>query len=451
MANPWKHPKTGVHYLRVRVPKDLQKHVGSELIKRSLRTKDVNEAKRLHSEAATELLQRWNMFRKGVQSLTDRQATAIAGELYRSALEVGPYRNFMQGMYTAVRLQEIEIALGEMDQLPRKDLYQRVGTREQALERIIGPLVSDYLSEKGLLLDESSHDRVLMAVGYAIRQAAYQTLRECEGNWQPDPDANRFPALELPTTKEEQTKAEELPFEEAWKVASVGYATATCKRWRPILESLIESAKKSNIRTITEYDVEAWVDGVLAAGDVSRRSFVRNNLTAVKTFFGKLKAKKKIAVNPTVDVKIHLSKGDKGRDMRGFRNEEAFKILEASFAEAPAKLSKHYAHARRWVPWLCAYTGARVNEITQARACDIRSLEGYWCILITPEAGTQKTCSKRDVPIHKDLIDQGFLDFVRTKKGNEPLFALRSTPGKTAPSHPCVDRSGSALAVSQNL
>lgn len=434
MANPWKHPKTGVYYIRVRVPKDLLVHVGSKLIKRSLHTKNRDEAKLLYSEAETALLQRWKTLREGVQSLSDRQATAVAGELYRRSLEVGPYRHIMLGLHTSTRLMQIEIALGEMDQFPRPELFPREGTREEALERIIGGLVSQYLSENGLLLDQFSRDRVLVAVGYAIRQAAYHTLREVEGDWRPDPDADRFPALELPSAKEEQSKAAELSFEDAWKGTSAGYARATRKRWRPILEGLMESAKKSNLRAITTDDVEAWAEGVLAAGGVSRRSFSRNNLAAVKTFFGKLKDGKKIAVNPTVGVKISLSKRDKGRAMRGFYDDEAFKILEATTAAPPAKLSKHYARARRWVPWLCAYTGARVNEITQTRACDVQFVETYWCIHITPEAGTQKTCSKRLVPLHDHIIEQGFLEFARAKKGSEPLFALRSTPGKTAPS-----------------
>lgn len=75
-----------------------------------------------------------------------------------------------------------------------------------------------------------------------------------------------------------------------------------------------------------------------------------------------------------------------------------------------------------------------MNEITQARARDVGKSEGYWCITITPEAGTQKTCTKREVPLHEHLIEQGFVEFVGTKEGDEPLFALRSTPGKTAPS-----------------
>ncbi len=45
MASPWKHPKTGVYYLRKRVPADLIGSVGKREIKRSLGTKDPAEAR----------------------------------------------------------------------------------------------------------------------------------------------------------------------------------------------------------------------------------------------------------------------------------------------------------------------------------------------------------------------------------------------------------------------
>ena len=79
------------------------------------------------------------------------------------------------------------------------------------------------------------------------------------------------------------------------------------------------------------------------------------------------------------------------------------------------------ASARRWVPWLCAYTGARVGEITQLRAEDVFQQDGVDAIRITPDAGTVKTRSTRVVPLHEHLLAQGFLNFSRTKdKG--PLF-----------------------------
>src|ERR1700730_276574 len=108
--------------------------------------------------------------------------------------------------------------------------------------------------------------------------------------------------------------------------------------------------------------------------------------------------------------------------MRGFRPKEAEKILSATLAPFSDLMTPENRAARRWVPWLCAYTGARVNEMTQLRAKDVQNLNGIWCIHITPEAGDVKTSEKRLVPLHPHLIEQGFLDFAQRKKGAQPLF-----------------------------
>lgn len=77
--------------------------------------------------------------------------------------------------------------------------------------------------------------------------------------------------------------------------------------------------------------------------------------------------------------------------------------------------------ARRWVPWLCAYTGARVNEITQLRREDVQEIDGVWTIRITPEAGRQKTLEARTVPLHEHLVEQGFIAAIADKPRG-PLF-----------------------------
>lgn len=84
---------------------------------------------------------------------------------------------------------------------------------------------------------------------------------------------------------------------------------------------------------------------------------------------------------------------------------------------------------RRWVPWIGAYTGARVSEICQLRREDIVQIEGIWCLKVMPEAGSVKTSgSERIIPIHPALEANGILDFVqRTKAG--PIFS-RLTPDK---------------------
>ena len=98
---------------------------------------------------------------------------------------------------------------------------------------------------------------------------------------------------------------------------------------------------------------------------------------------------------------------------------------------ATTRMARHNAMARRWVPWLCAYTGSRPGEVTQLRAQDVQRENGLWVIRITPEAGAVKGRRARVVPIHEHLIEQGFIKFAEAQ-GNGPLFydagGRRTTP-----------------------
>lgn len=77
---------------------------------------------------------------------------------------------------------------------------------------------------------------------------------------------------------------------------------------------------------------------------------------------------------------------------------------------------------RRWVPWLCTFTGASVVEITQLRKEDMRWESGTMVKRISPDAGTVKTSQYRDVPVHPQLIRMGFDTFVQQATG--PLFYI---------------------------
>jgi hypothetical protein len=52
MSRPWKHPNSGVYWLRKGVPEDLRALVGKREEKRSLGTRDPIEAKRKHSDTS---------------------------------------------------------------------------------------------------------------------------------------------------------------------------------------------------------------------------------------------------------------------------------------------------------------------------------------------------------------------------------------------------------------
>jgi integrase len=75
--------------------------------------------------------------------------------------------------------------------------------------------------------------------------------------------------------------------------------------------------------------------------------------------------------------------------------------------------------ARKWICWLAAYTGARRGEIIQLRKQDVKidSKTKRHYLLITSDAGALKTENAfRRVPIHKALIDEGFLSYVESQE-----------------------------------
>jgi hypothetical protein len=70
----WKHPSSGVFWLRKRLPEDLRKLIGKRKEKCSLHTRDPIEAKRRHAKALAEIEARWANLRSGPKALTEREA-----------------------------------------------------------------------------------------------------------------------------------------------------------------------------------------------------------------------------------------------------------------------------------------------------------------------------------------------------------------------------------------
>src|SRR5262249_9486264 len=145
---------------------------------------------------------------------------------------------------------------------------------------------------------------------------------------------------------------------------------------------------------------------------------------------------------------LTVSKRPKLRDTQAFTPEERSKILSAALAVKA--FHKREDAARRWVPWLCAYTGARVGEIAQLRRADVIQRGGIHALKITPEAGTVKNAQARVVPLHEHLIWQGFLRFVE-EHGDGPLFYKPRPRTTAAETEPLKRKKAPAAQVRQRL
>ena len=114
--------------------------------------------------------------------------------------------------------------------------------------------------------------------------------------------------------------------------------------------------------------------------------------------------------------KIKIEDSDKRKEykieqLNTFFNSRWYKEdLEHNLKEEPHKI---------WIPLILLFTGARTNEIAQLYVEHIKEKEGIHLFKIKDEQEDQSTKNKssnREVPIHKTLIDLGFLKYVEYQK-----------------------------------
>lgn len=103
---------------------------------------------------------------------------------------------------------------------------------------------------------------------------------------------------------------------------------------------------------------------------------------------------------------------------------EQVKALLAECDKLP--LSNHKKLDLYWFTKLMLWTGARPEELAQLVPENIVEIMGIPCVQINDALPHQKIktpSAERDVPIHKALIEGGFLDFVKARKGQRLVFA----------------------------
>jgi integrase len=276
---------------------------------------------------------------------------------------------------------------------------------------------AQFLVSQGLTLSHNASDLFLDCVAVEFPEAMKLLERRASNDYTQDRRLERFPKFE-PTKTAIASDATPLKLFEHWVTARKP-APASVDRWRPVFLDLEKYFPERSANSITADEAQAWADALVNA---ERSPNTVNDVwcNAAHTVFAWAVKTKKISSNPFKGVKVTSQRKIHTREGKHFTDEEIAIILSHSAAvrykgEGPIETAK------RWVPWLCAYTGARGGEITQLRGADVIQREGHWAIYITPEAGTTKTRKPRTVPLHEHLLEQGFLAFVR-ENDKGPLF-----------------------------
>lgn len=106
---------------------------------------------------------------------------------------------------------------------------------------------------------------------------------------------------------------------------------------------------------------------------------------------------------------------------KGYSDEQARTILAATFRGVRKNVSLPYRRAIFWAPWICAYTGLRVGEVTLLQGSSVLMDGTTPYLIIRPEDGGTKGGNAWTTGIHQHLIDLGLLDMLRAV-GEGPAF-----------------------------
>jgi integrase len=344
MPRPFKKPETGVYYYRRIVPDDLKATIGKSEVRRSLKTKDPKTAARRFTEVAREVEKEWADARRGPPAF--------------------------QHLHPQDLLEDALAMEGILDERAASEDWEPTSKALKAAIR----------------------SRTGASVALEVAEAVY--LRGTTPATVATPEVSLTGILD------------------GWwaEAKATGRKPSTHESYRNTVAGLVAFLGHDSAKLVTPEDIVRFKDHRLASINprtgrtISGKTVKDSDLAGLKTLFGWAVSNRKLTANPATGITIKLGKPQKLRG-KGLTEEEAKAILQAALKVTGERRTDA---ARRWVPWLAAYTGARVGELAQLRKQDVTRDGEHWTIRLTPEAGTIKTNEARTVVLHPHLVELGF-------------------------------------------
>jgi integrase len=284
-----------------------------------------------------------------------------------------------------------------------------------------------FLREQAISLTPDATVLFIDAVSDSYLDALNRLEDLSRGSYAPDGTLAAFPQYEEIASRC-PPGATALGLFTAW-AKSVQPASSTFDRWVSIF-----NAANSHFPDVVELDfvsAKAWMAG-LVNEKRSAHTVATVWRTALKTVFAWGVNEQLIRSNPFPEIKISTPRRNIERETKAFTADEAKTILTAALQCDDTKSFDE--RVRRWVPWVCAYSGARAGEITQLRGIDIQKRGSEFFARLSPSAGKIKTRKARTIPLHEHLVTQGFITFAERANGAALFYDVERKRGSSAAS-----------------
>ena len=462
----------GVYQFRRKVPKHLIPTIGKVDWKRSLSTRDPDIAMRRARAVSEECAQVFAIaqgIHDGSVRLDASDVQQLAARWFRGELS----RLEATGEYWHWLVEADDDALDSRSGEPIGryfSAYQSVDSVAD-LSRHISPFVDAMLEAHKLppvAVGTSLHAQLVEAFWSHLCDLSTLCLARMESSGRYVAAPVIAPVAALSFERAEIAKVEGRSVMAVWeaykkdRMAGQGAATATTLNdYRGIVQHFVELFGDIPISNFTnelaqEYrlmlartpvskgqgirGIDALKQIALAdAQDLPRISpaTTKKRLRAISSVLSFAKDMGWIQANPIVDAGVSkrvardITKTGGSRRRKDYSRDEIKTILSSPVFVADWKPPlTDLGQALYWMPLLAAYTGARQNELAQLYVRDVRQAPGgvYYLSILNDDADdgdgrrVKTVSSRRDVPLHTDLLALGFGTYVESLPSVGQLF-----------------------------
>lgn len=483
MADPFKHPDTGIYYIRRKVPRELREALGREY-KRSLGTRDLATAKGAFALAWATSDQVFALARANATGIATpisvQDAQQIASRWFREEQSRMERDGSFESMLATGPGWEFDPPDGAAVGGPMFVTLQEGADNEDDIDpgEDWGVVVDPHIRKSLRALNQpmpapgASLSRLRSAFAEHLHRLSDWALQRQEGTYVP-PGQGLTPILplQLEAAKPENSKSMKLGalFESyaAEKMLNDGDNRATRRTvgaFRSTVERFIEIVGDVELPAIDRAAVARFRasiaklpsrgDGIrglstpelIARAEAERlplisEATIRNQLRALSAVLSHGVRMQLLTENPVIaggagraSARAATRRSAATRRRKDYTRDELRAIFSSAvFTASDWKLPRaDFGKAWNWIPLLLLYTGARREELAQLRSSDVRrSEDGIWYldILATSdsedgERGVKTDASRRLIPLHSDLIARGLLEYRATVPEMGQLFPM---------------------------
>jgi len=283
--------------------------------------------------------------------------------------------------------------------------------------------------------------KATFALAYAESEKLFSDARQglYVEHHEPETIAKPLPTPLLPALKESSIKLSEALVRYVQSISMSGRSDYVSRRhavdYSRAVNRYITDMGDKPIASILPSDIHAFAANLIQPSDLNVKPLATSSTRLLLARLSSVMAftvdSGLLETNPVTASRIHkrLGSGKPKRrldDNRGYSWNELVTLFRHPEFQQLRTAEGRPGNAVFWIPLIAAYTGGRREEIAQLYVDDIHQHEGgSWFIRVIddrPDKSVKTDSSRREIPVHPDLIALGLLTLVQGRAPGTRVF-----------------------------